>query len=72
MFVRHDDVICILGLGDMTCRIGADSCRLSHQLIIQYRKQSNTISIYIEIAFLQASKWMTIAHQLLGNLPSAP
>lgn len=45
MFVRHDDVICILGLGDnMTCRIGADSGRLSHQPIIQYRKQSNTIS----------------------------
>lgn len=39
MFVRHDDVICILGLGDMTYRIGADSGRLSHQLIIQYRKQ---------------------------------
>lgn len=71
MFVRHDDVICILGLGDMTYRIGADSGRLSHQLIIQYRN-SNTISIYIEIAFSQASKWMTIAHQLHGNLPSAP
>lgn len=70
MFVRYDDVICILGLGEMTYRIGADSGRLSLQLIIQYRK--NTISIYIEIAFSQASKWMTIAHQLLGNLPSAP